>query len=195
MSAAGLDHHLASCPDCARWVEHATRLTRTLRLGAVDVPDLSAQIVAQAVLPVKRVLRRRLLLRIALGVVAAAQIAISVPALAGFGIGMPMSEHIAHESAAWNVAIGVAFAAAALVPRRAAGLVPLLGTFVVVLAALSVHDALSGMVTLDRELTHVAALAGLVLLVVLDRAERALPPRSAPAVGEPAERRKLRGVA
>ncbi|MGH8860172.1 MAG: zf-HC2 domain-containing protein [Jatrophihabitantaceae bacterium] len=195
MSAANLDHHLARCHDCARWVAQATRLTRQARLSVVDVPDLSAQIVSAAVLPVRRVLRRRLRLRVALGLVAAVQLAIAVPALAGLGLGMAMSRHIAHESAAWNIAVGVAFLAAALAPRRAAGLVPLLGTFVTVLAALSVDDVIAGAVTLDRVLTHVAALAGLVLLVVLDRAERALPPDRARRVTDPPVGRKLRGVA
>jgi predicted anti-sigma-YlaC factor YlaD len=89
----------------------------------------------------------------------------------------------------------VAFLAAALVPRRAAGLVPMLGTFVVVLAVLSVHDILGREVSADRELTHLATLAGLVLLVVLDRAERALPPRRSRSVSEPRSERRLRGAA
>jgi predicted anti-sigma-YlaC factor YlaD len=192
---ASLDHHLAICPDCARWFHEATRLTRQARLSAVDVPDLTGAIMAGAVLPTRRVLRRRLWLRVVLGVVAAVQLAIAVPALAGFGLGMAMSEHIAHESAAWDVAVGVAFLAAALVPGRAAGLVPLLFTFVVVLAVLSVHDILGGEVTAVRELTHVATVVGLVLLVVLDRAERALPPGRSRPIAESRGERGLRGAA
>lgn len=192
---ASLDHHLAICPDCARWFDEATRLTRQARLSAVDVPDLTGAIMAGAVLPTRRVLRRRLWLRVVLAVVASVQLAIAVPALAGFGLGMAMSEHIAHESAAWDVAVGVAFLAAALAPRRAAGLVPLLGTFVVVLAVLSVHDILGGEVTAVREMTHLATLVGLVLLVVLDRAERALPPGRSRPVAESRGERGLRGAA
>jgi predicted anti-sigma-YlaC factor YlaD len=195
MPGATLDHHLASCPDCARWFAEATRLTRQARISAVDVPDLTGSIMAGAVLPTRRVLRRRLWLRLVLGVTAAVQLALAVPALAGVGLGMAMSEHIAHESAAWDVAVGVAFVAAALVPRRAAGLVPLLGTFVVVLAVLSVHDILGREVTADRELTHLATLVGLVLLVALDRAERALPPRRSRTLPDTGGERKLRGAA
>ncbi len=177
MSATVLDQHLAGCPDCARWAEEATRLTRQARLSATAVPDLAEQITAGVVLPVRRVLRRRLLLRLALAVVAAVQLAIAIPAVSGAGLGMPMAEHAAHEGAAWNIAIGVAFIAAALAPRRAAGLVPLLATFIVVLTALSIHDLAAGTVTADRILTHLAALVGLLLLLAIDRAERALPPR------------------
>ena len=89
---------------------------------------------------------------------------------------MAMSMHGAHEMAAWNLAIGAAFVAAAWLPRRAAGLVPLLATFLVVLAALSIHDVATGAVTLDRLATHIAALVGLVLLIFLDRTERAIRP-------------------
>jgi predicted anti-sigma-YlaC factor YlaD len=196
MSAASLDHHLATCLDCARWAEDAARLTRQARLSAADVPDLADAITADVVLPTRRVLRRRLLLRIGLLVVGLVQLAIAVPAISGTGVGMVMSEHAAHEGAAWSVAIAVAFLAAALTPRRAAGLVPLLGTFVAVLAALSVHDVAAGTVPLDRLLTHVAAVIGLLLLIAIDRAERALPPRRFSARDDTAQaERALRGVA
>jgi predicted anti-sigma-YlaC factor YlaD len=87
-----------------------------------------------------------------------------------------MSAHSAHEAAAWNLEIGAAFVAVASVPRRAAGLIPLLTTFLVVLGALSVRDFAAGTVSADRLATHVVALVGLLLLIGLDRAERALPP-------------------
>jgi predicted anti-sigma-YlaC factor YlaD len=195
MPSASLDHHLATCPDCARWVADATRLTRQARLSAVEVPDLSAAIMADVVLPTRRVLRWRLWLRAALALVAVAQLAIAIPSLAGIGVGMPMSPHVAHESAAWDIAVGVAFLAAAFAPRRAAGLVPLLATFVLVLSVLSVHDLIDGEVTTSRELTHLATVLGLVLLVLLDRAQRALPPQRARPVTDTAAERKLRGVA
>jgi predicted anti-sigma-YlaC factor YlaD len=196
MSAASLDHHLATCPDCARWTEDATRLTRKVRLGTADVPDLADGITADVVLPTRRVLRRRLLLRLALGIVAVTQLAIAIPSISGTALGMAMSEHAAHEDAAWNIAIGIAFVAAALAPRRAAGLVPLLASFIIVLAALSVHDIAAGTVSFDRLLTHLSAVVGLLLLLAMDRAERALPPRRLGAMGDSARpERGLRGVA
>jgi predicted anti-sigma-YlaC factor YlaD len=118
-----------------------------------------------------------------------------VPALVGDGVGMAMAVHTAHEAAAWNLALAAGFVVAAVVPRRAAGLVPLLAVFLVVLTVLSVRDLLDGAVPAARVLTHLAALAGLLLLVAVDRAERALvPPGHTPRKDEPAER-NLRGVA
>lgn len=181
MSASALDHHLASCIDCARWAEQAARLTRVLRVGPADVPDLSQAITAEVVLPAQRVRRRVRVLRAALVLVGVAQLAIAVPALVGSSIGMVMSEHAAHEAAAWNLAMGAAFLAAATRPRRAAGLIPLLATFIVVLAALSVHDFASGAVSAARLATHIAALLGLLLLIAIERAVRASPPGSSGA--------------
>ncbi|MGI8761955.1 MAG: zf-HC2 domain-containing protein [Jatrophihabitantaceae bacterium] len=199
MSDAVLDAHLGSCLDCAGWREQATRLTRQARLAAVNVPDLAESITAGIALPARRVLRRRLLLRQALALVGVVQLLIAAPALDGDSLGMAMSAHAAHEAAAWNLAIAFAFLASALRPRRAAGLVPLLGTFIVVLAVLSVRDLAAGAVSLDRIATHAAALIGLALLLALDRAERALPPgrttstdeRRRPGAGDGG----LRGVA
>ena len=182
MSAAALDAHVATCPDCHSWVQRAEQLTRTARLDATPVPDLADRIVADVVLPARRVHRRRTLLRVGLLVAGLVQLVIGLPALVGDSIGMAMSMHGAHEMAAWNLAIGAAFVAAAWLPRRAAGLVPLLGTFLVILGALSIRDVATGAVTLDRLSTHIAALIGLVLLVFLDRTERAIRPAPAHAL-------------
>ncbi len=181
MSPVGLDAHLAWCSDCARWAETAARVTRLSRLDVRPVPDLSEAITEDIVLPARRVMRRRRRLQYGLLAAGLAQVVIAIPAVVGDSIGMQMSMHAAHEAAAWNLAIGAAFVAAALVPRRAAGLIPLLGTFLVVLGALSVRDLVQNAVNGERLATHAAALVGLVLLIVLDRAERALPPAPAPA--------------
>jgi predicted anti-sigma-YlaC factor YlaD len=196
LSASALDAHLASCPDCAGWADAAARATRLARLDVRPVPDLSDDIAARIALPARRVLRRRHLLRLGLLAVGLAQLGIGLPALTGDSIGMAMSTHGAHEAAAWNLAIGAAFVAVASVPRRAAGLIPLLGTFLVVLAALSVRDYAAGTVTAGRLATHAVALIGLVLLIALDRAERALPPgRAKAAPGNDAGDDHLRTVA
>ncbi|MEO6886022.1 MAG: hypothetical protein ABI232_07025 [Jatrophihabitantaceae bacterium] len=202
MSAAVLEEHLVICVDCARWLDATTTLTRQLRLGAAVAPDLSAAITTDIVLPTRKVMRRRLLLRVVLLLVALVQLGIAIPALAGDSIGMVMSTHAAHEAAAWNLAIGVAFLAAVSRPRRAAGLIPLLATFILVLAVLSVHDVVAGVVSVDRLATHLAAVVGLLLLFAIDRAERALPPgrfaaasRSDRSGGTGTDHGSLRGVA
>ena len=197
MSATALDHHLTSCLDCARWLEAATRVTRQARLGAAEVPDLAERILAEPVLPARRVLRRRRLLRLALAVVGAVQVGIAAPSLFGGSIELAMSVHAAHENAAWNVALGAAFLATAMRPQRAAGLLPGLAVFVGVLAALSIRDVASGAVAVGRLATHLGIVAGLALVYALARAERALPPqrRSTASAGDEDDRRGLRGVA
>lgn len=191
MSAAVLDQHLASCINCARWVDQATRLTRQARLSRVMVPDLSDAIAEGSALPARRVGRRRRLLRVGLVVVAVAQIIL--------GLSMMGGTHVAHEVAAWNVGLGAAFVAAAWKPRRAAGLVPLLMTFVIVLVALSVGDLADGAASAVREFAHLAVVIGMLLVLALDRVERTRPSgRSTVATpDQPADRgiRRLRGVA
>ena len=182
MSTAALDAHVDACPECRRWIEQAEHITRATRLDATPVPDLADRIFADVVLPARRVHRRRTLIRVALAVAGLVQLGVGIPALVGDSIGMAMSMHGAHEMAAWNLAVGAAFVAAAWLPRRAAGLVPLLGTFLVILTALSIHDVAAGEVGLDRLSTHAAALVGLGLLILLDRTERAIQPSPAQAV-------------
>jgi predicted anti-sigma-YlaC factor YlaD len=199
MSASALDHHLATCSDCARWLEAATRLTRHSRLGTAEAPDLADRIVSGAVLPARKVLRRRWLLRAALVVVGALQVGIAMPALFGDSIDMTVSMHAAHEAAAWNIALGAAFLATALRPKRAGGLLPALTVFVGVLAALSIRDLVGGAVAAGRLATHLGIVAGLVLVYALARAERALPPERRPSLGADEHhddgRGGLRGVA
>jgi len=196
MAASALDAHLASCTDCAAWAAEAARLTRMARLSALDVPDLSDAITRGVVLPAARVARRRWWLRLGLLVSGALQLVIGVPAILGDSIGMSMSTHASHEAAAWNLAIGAAFVAAASLPRRASGLIPLLATFMVVLIGLSARDVAAGQVSAGRLATHCAVLIGLLLLIALDRVERALPPGwpGTKSADEDAHKR-LRGVA
>jgi predicted anti-sigma-YlaC factor YlaD len=197
MSSSALDHHLATCANCAPWVAEATRLTRLARLGAAQQPDLADQILDSAALPAARVLRRRTWLRLALAVTGLVQVALSLPSMFGDSIGMAMSVHATHEAAAWNCAMGIALLATALRPRRAAGVLAVLGTFVAVLALLSIRDLAGGVVTVGRLATHLGAVAGLVFVAALARVERALPPeRPSIDVGDGQESpSRLRGVA
>jgi predicted anti-sigma-YlaC factor YlaD len=194
MASSALAHHLTTCSDCARWNTEATRLTRLARLGTANVPDLAEKILGDAVLPARRVLKRRNRLRLGLVLVGLIQLAIAAPALFGTDVGMAMAVHASHEEAAWNVAVGIAMLATAVRPQRASGVLSVLATFVGVLALLSIRDVASGAVAVERLATHLAAVAGLVLVAGLSRAERALPPR-ADATGEDERSQGLRGVA
>jgi predicted anti-sigma-YlaC factor YlaD len=81
--------------------------------------------------------------------------------------------HFSHESAAWNLALGVAFLwAASGAGRRAGALVPVVGAFVGLLVALSVLDLLAGHVAAGRLLGHLPVVAGLLLLLLRDRLGR-----------------------
>ncbi|HEV7453415.1 MAG TPA: hypothetical protein VGO16_18970 [Pseudonocardiaceae bacterium] len=94
--------------------------------------------------------------------------------------------HFAHESAAWNLALGVGFVWIAWRSSRASGMVPTLATFVAVLAALVVLDVVAGRVDPERFLLHGLVLLGLILVIVLDRLPRptggSVP--SVPALGQ-----------
>lgn len=196
MSPAALDAHLGRCSECAEWAAAAERMTRLARVDVTPVPDLADRITTNVTGPARRVLRRRHLLRIALLVVGLVQLGLGVPALLDTSMGMAMAAHASHESAAWNLAIGASFLAAAWVPRRAAGLVPLLSVFTAVLAVLSIRDLADGAVTGARLATHLAVVVGLALLVALDRSQRALPPgRQAGSDTEQRQPPRLRGVA
>ena len=93
-----------------------------------------------------------------------------------------MGVHAAHESAAWNLAMGASFLAVAVKPARAIGTLPILATFVTVLSVLSIPDLLAGAVEAARLASHAGVLAGLVLVAVLSRSERL--PVPGPAVGQ-----------
>lgn len=204
MSAAALDGHLATCAECRGWVADVTRVGRVARLGTVQVPDLSEQILSRVTGLGRRGRRTVTWLRVAVLLAGLTQLAVALPAVFGDSVGMAMGMHAAHESAAWNAAIGAAFVATALRPRRAYGLVPILAAFVVLLAGLSVRDLAAGAVTLDRLGTHLGFVVGLVLVFALSRAVRELPPSDPLAVpdtgpivtaADPSPGRGLRGVA
>jgi predicted anti-sigma-YlaC factor YlaD len=196
MASSALDHHLATCVNCAGWLAEATRLTRLARLSTVDQPDIADAVLANAVLPVRKVLRTRNWLRRAIALTGAVQLGLSVPSMFGDSIGMAMSVHATHEVAAWNCAMAVALLATALRPRRAAGVLAVLATFVAVLTLLSIRDLAGGVVTIGRLATHLGALVGLGLVAALSRVERALPPeRSSVDVQDGRGDRRLRGAA
>jgi predicted anti-sigma-YlaC factor YlaD len=181
MSASALDHHLSTCLDCAAWLESATRLGRSLRVTGHTPPDLSARILDQIVLPAAKVGRYRTRLRVGLAALGFLQWALATPALFGDSPGMHMSMHASHESAAWNLALGAAFLAVAIKPVRAQGTLPILATFVAVLAVLSAGDIAAGLVDATRLASHAGVVIGLVLVLLTARAQRLMLPPGAAA--------------
>ncbi|RZT84446.1 putative anti-sigma-YlaC factor YlaD [Pseudonocardia sediminis] len=195
-----VDAHLQGCPDCRAFADRAATVTRLARTGTAQPgPDLVASVLTAAtgMRPVERRRRAGVAVRAGLGMVGAGQIALAAAgvlgaAIAGTGemhMGGASAEHFAHESAAWNLAIGVGFAAVALGRSRlVAGLVPVIGAFVGVLAVLSVVDLIAGRVDPVRLLAHLLLVVGLVLLllhrrVLRDDGGRAVaPPRFGPVL-------------
>lgn len=179
LPASALDHHLSTCLDCAAWLETASRIGRSIRVTGHTPPDLSGAILHDVVLPTARVRRRRISLRLGLGALGLLQWALATPALFGDSVGMRMAMHASHESAAWNLALGASFLAVAVRPSRAVGALPILATFVGVLAVLSAGDIAAGLVDGTRLASHLGVVAGLVLVVFAARSERVLPPPGA----------------
>jgi predicted anti-sigma-YlaC factor YlaD len=179
-SAVWARWHVAGCADCAGWVERAARLDRLLRisLAAADEPDLAEAILAQVRLPRRG--RWRPAMRAALAMVALAQLAIGLTSLFGpvgmaMTMSMPPSSHMDHEEAAFNIAFGIALGMVAWSRRRAGGQVPVLASFVLVLAVSSVFDLSDGAVTWSRLLTHLPILLGLLLATALGRMPESAP--------------------
>jgi predicted anti-sigma-YlaC factor YlaD len=159
-TAEAADSHLRGCARCRSWQERAATLNRTLRVRQVaPTPDLSDRILAAAPVPA----RREWWWRFALAVIAAAQLWLGVSQLFGAGDGvspMPMAmpgdmtAHLFDESTAWNIALGLGLAWVAWRVRAAAGMLAVLGVFLVVLAAFCAHDLVVGDVTVARVASH-----------------------------------------
>lgn len=158
-------------------------MTRLVRTGLVDAGPGVDERVLDAV-PRRRRERVRPLLRIGLGGLGVVQLVLGLLQVLGFtsghvhpGIGAP--NHLWHESAAWNVAVGAGFVWVALHRSRPSGILPTLTAFVAVLGLLSVNDVLAGRVDSVRLLSHGFLLAGYVIILALSR--RGLDPGEPPA--------------
>lgn len=173
--AAETDAHLAGCASCRAWQARATVLTRSLRLRpATPTPDLADAVLAAAPPPVRT---DGWYARGGLAVVAVAQLTLGLSQLLGVGAGAAGHGehgpgHLFNEGTAWNLALGVGLLWAALRPRAAAGLLPVVAVFVVVLGGFSARDLVTGQATVTRVTSHVILVLALVVLVVVRRGHR-----------------------
>jgi predicted anti-sigma-YlaC factor YlaD len=169
-----LDEHLAACTACAAWADDATLVTRRTRLAAAPpVPDLTTRVL-QALpreLPGTAAAARTRLaetaLRLSLLAVGVVQAGIAWPSLAGGAAAMSAPVHMAHETGAWNLGLAAAFLAVAAAPRLAAGALPFLGTFAVLLTVVTVRDLAAGHVHVDRAVAHLLLVVGVLLVSVM----------------------------
>lgn len=177
-----VDRHLTTCVACRSWFARAERLHRSMLLRtAPPVPDLTAVILDRTPAPPSEGWP----VRVALGLVAIAQLGLAFAQLLGVGAhpthdATALVGHLSHESGAWNLAVGVGLGWAAIRTKSAAGQLPALTGFVAVLLALSAGDLASGAVTAGRVLTHGLVVLGLILLFVVHRQHR-LRNRPSPA--------------
>jgi predicted anti-sigma-YlaC factor YlaD len=166
-----LDAHLVGCPDCAAFADAAAVVTRRARLApAPRVPDLTETVLAALPRELPRAARRRVVgdfLRLALLAIGVAQAALFWPTMESGGGAMAAPMHMTHETGAWNLAVAAAFLAVAAAPRLAAGALPFLGTFAVLLTVVTATDLAAGRVPVERAVGHLLLLAGVVLVAVI----------------------------
>ncbi|ASO20700.1 putative anti-sigma-YlaC factor YlaD [Actinoalloteichus hoggarensis] len=169
--------HLGSCTACQAWERSVTELRRSMHVRAApEVPDLTARIMT---LPYRAAPQRPPMRRILLGLVAIAQIVLGAAQLFGFGEHVHaahepglMAGHLINESAAWNLALGVGLLWAAVRTHAAAGQLPMLGGFALVLGVVSIADLIAGLATPERVLSHGLVFVGVILLIFVSRGER-----------------------
>ena len=171
-----VDAHLESCVDCETWFDDAARITRLTRMGeAQATPDLLGAVMAKT--PAFRRARLRTAVRTGLRV-ALAVLGVSQAILGGLQFVSHSGHHgadadgtslihIANESAAWNLALGVGFVWIAWRVSRASGLMPTLTAFVVVLTMIEALDLVEGHVDTGRVLSHTLVLVGFVIMLAL----------------------------
>lgn len=158
---------------CADWSSQAAQVTRQARIApAPPVPDLTADILA-ALPPspmTAAAVRSRVLgtaLRLALLAIGVAQAGLAWPALQRGAGAMSARVHMAHETGAWNLAVAVAFLAVAAAPQLAAGALPFLASFSVLLGALTLSDLDAGWVHVERAVLHVLLFVGVGLVATV----------------------------
>ncbi|WP_187413440.1 zf-HC2 domain-containing protein [Micromonospora sp. MP36] len=174
--AAALAAHTGSCPGCRSWLAHAERVTRLTRLQAVDVPDLTAPVLAAVAADraaarsgaAAAVQARRQVLRVAVAVAAATQFAIALPILLA-GLGVAADPHTSREMASFDAALAVGFALAAWRPERARAFLPVALVLAVCLAGTSLVDIAASTTAAVHELGHLAAVVQAGLLWALGR--------------------------
>jgi predicted anti-sigma-YlaC factor YlaD len=171
---AALDDHLVGCGGCRAWRDAAQRVTRVVRIQPVDVPDLTATILAAvhadgslsapAAAREPGVGRLRVAVRWALGLSAVAQVMLAVPDLLGAA---GHEAHAGREVAAFDIALAVGLLLSACYPEHARVFAPVIITLVICFASISALDVLQGAVTPGRVVVHGLALvqAGLVWLL------------------------------
>ncbi|MBA3742247.1 zf-HC2 domain-containing protein [Sporichthya sp.] len=185
-----LEAHLATCRACCDHADALAGLHRSLRLQSADqVPDLTDAILTAAADDRRRLrVNPTLVLRWVLVLIAALEIGLASPDLLG-------RWHTGSELGTWSIAVGVGFLSVAIMPTRAAALVPMLGFAGILTAIVTTRHLMDGAARLSDEWPHGLVLAGVVVLVAISRLERVdlpgpRPARTVDADGKPVRVRR-----
>jgi predicted anti-sigma-YlaC factor YlaD len=179
--------HLDGCAACRDWRERQHALTRRARLSGYALDhDLTAQVLRALPAPAVRPSRLPMARRTALALIAAGQLAITVPLLF-FGHDHDAGVHAAHELGSFDLALAIAFAVGAVRPRLSAGLAWPCCVAALGLAGTAMADVAAGQAFGADEAQHLVAVAGALLLFWQSRAlsSRTLPAGSATAATAP----------
>lgn len=168
-----LDAHLKRCPACAAFA--AALAIPTLGAGVRPEPavDRTAAILAalgradQEATSTSSALAG---LRFALALLGVVAIGVAGVAMVAGDPSVPA--HTSRHVAAFEIALGVGFLTAALRPRTAVGLLPLVATLGLLIVAGAVHDVASGAVGGGGEAQHVVEIAGVLVLWLIVREQR-----------------------
>lgn len=179
--ARRVDEHLSGCPDCRQWQAQLDSQMQLLRgLISSDRSRMTAVPDAVPTVPVTPA-RSRIWLRVALGVVGTTQIILALAQGFGADVGLghlagEHMDHLVHESTAWSAGLGVALLAAALRPALAAGIAVFGVVLTMLLTGYVIADGVTGAVGIGRVTSHLPALLGTVLALLVWRADASRGP-------------------
>jgi predicted anti-sigma-YlaC factor YlaD len=163
-----VDEHLGGCLDCAAWHQQALAL-RACTAVSLDPPDLVGPVLAAVRVDEARRATRRgraVATRLALALLAIVQLAFSIPGLfLGHDHTAPI--HVAHEVGSFDAALALGLLLAAVRPRLAAGMLPLVAAITGLLLLTAGSDVAAGRTAALTESPHLVDLAGLLLLLRL----------------------------
>jgi predicted anti-sigma-YlaC factor YlaD len=178
VSADVIRAHLDECAACRGWQERQHTLTRRARLSGYALDhDLAARVLDALPAPTRRRSGMPVARRTALALVAAGQLAITVPLLI-LGHDHDAGVHAAHELGSFDLALAIAFLVGAVRPRLSAGLAWPCCVAALGLAGTAVADMAAGQTFGADEAQHLVAVAGALLLFWQSRA---LSSRTVPA--------------
>lgn len=179
--------HLDGCAACRDWRERQHALTRRARLSGYALDhDLTARVLGALPAPAIRPSRMPAARRLALALVAAGQLAITVPLLI-FGHDHDAGVHAAHELGSFDLALAIAFAVGTVRPRLSAGLAWPCCVAALGLAGTAVADVAAGQTFGADEAQHLVAVVGALLLFWQSRvvSSRTVPAGSATVTAAP----------